>query len=370
MKKSARANQPARKSAVKPAKRRDAMEPITKYKPLLQTELDRFLSAKRAGHAAGERGDDFLKRLQIFAGGGKLLRGCLVCFGYHIWSGRRPTKQVIDAALAVELAHDSLLIHDDIMDGDELRRGQPSMHRQYETLAGRRRLTNPPGFGLGMALSGGDIALLLAFELLGQANSPTAQQLFTNQLLQTCGGQMQDIYLGAASAEPDRRAIYEIMEQKTAGYTIALPLAIGAVMAGRPAPILQRIQTIGRLIGIIFQIRDDELGVLGSQRQTGKPVGADIRENKKTLLRYHLMRRCTADERRKLAGIFGNPAATYADIRSAQALLRKYEVSELVAEEIAGLRREAQIHIERLATSQASKQAFEALLAFCSERQF
>lgn len=346
------------------------MKPITMYKPLLQAELDRFLRAKQADHITGEWGDDFLQRLQTFAGGGKLLRGCLVCFGYHAWSGKRPTKQVIGAALAIELAHSSLLIHDDIMDGDELRRGRPSMHRQYEVAAGRRRLADPLGFGLGMALSGGDVALLLAFELLGKTNGSAAQQIFIGQLLQTCGGQMQDIYLGAAGAEPGRRAIYEVMEQKTAGYTIALPLAMGAALAGQPLPVLQAVQATGRLIGIIFQIRDDELGVLGNRRQTGKPVGADIRENKKTLLRYHLMQRCTADERQKLARIFGNPAATYANIRLVQTLLRRYKISELTAKEVEGLHRDAQAHMERLTIPRTSKQALEALLAFCSERQF
>jgi geranylgeranyl diphosphate synthase type I len=337
---------------------------------LLQTELDRLLHVKQTDRAAGEQGDDFLRRLQTFAGGGKLLRGCLVCFGYRAWSNRHPTKRVIDAALAIELAHGSLLIHDDIMDGDELRRGRPSMHRQYEIAADKRRLSDTAGFGLGMALSGGDVALLLAFELLGRTGNATAHQLFTDQLLQTCGGQMQDIYLGAANAEPDRPAIYQVMEQKTAGYTIALPLALGATLAGQPAPVLRKVQATGRLIGTIFQIRDDELGVLGSRRQTGKPVGADIRENKKTLLRYHLMRRCTADERRELAGIFGNPAATYADIRLAQGLFRSYKIPDLIAKEIENLRREAQASIKKLAIPRASEQALEALLAFCAERQF
>ncbi|HVV25942.1 MAG TPA: polyprenyl synthetase family protein [Candidatus Saccharimonadales bacterium] len=345
------------------------MKPLTKYGPRLRAELDSFLAAQQAA-ASGAWSRDFLRRLRRFAGDGKLLRGSLVCFSYQAWSGRRPGKAVMRTALAVELAHSGLLIHDDIMDGDQLRRGRPSMHHQYELLAKRRRLANPAGFGTAMALSGGDIALFLAFELLNAAGSTSARRIFSEQLLQTCGGQMQDIYLGAMTGEADKPAIYAVMEQKTARYSLAMPLSLGAALAAQPPSVLQKMQAIGRLAGIIFQIRDDELGVLGSQRLTGKPVGADIRENKKTLLRYYLMQHATAAEQQRLRAVFGNPAAAKTDIRYVQSLLRHYQIPALVAEEIAALQQEASEHVARLPLSPAARQAFQDVVDFCAQRQF
>jgi geranylgeranyl diphosphate synthase type I len=346
------------------------MKPILRYTPLLRVELDSYLKAKLTQRPAGEWGDDFLERLSSFSGGGKLLRGSLLCFSYQLWSGRRrPSRRVIKAALAVELAHSALLIHDDIMDGDDLRRGQPAMHRQYRTIGQQRHLRDASGFGASMALCGGDITLTLAFELLAAVDSPALQQIFTEQLLRTCGGQMQDMHLGAASGNPGEQAIYEVMGQKTAGYTLALPLAMGAVLAGKGGPLIDRLRSIGMAAGVIFQIRDDELGALGDQKQTGKPVGADIRENKKTLLRYHLMKRCSDRERRRLTLIFGNPRATVADIRYAQGLLQSYEIPAQLAKAVGDLRRQAGQGIDRLPLKARGQRDFHELLDFCSQRQ-
>src|SRR5882757_3619132 len=242
------------------------MEPILAYSPELRAGLHAFIESKRlATDPTFPWEVDFLDRLEPFATGGKLLRGAVVCFSYTAFSERHPDSTVLNAAMALELAHSALLIHNDIMDGDDLRRGRPSIHCQYRSLAEQRNLLRGDEFGVHVALCGGDIALLYAFELLGRSRSDSnmvtsPQRLFTDQMISTCVGQIQDLYFEACPDLPTKKAIYDLMETKTAAYTIALPLTMGAALARKSGSVLQKLQAIGIAAGTIFQIRDDELG--------------------------------------------------------------------------------------------------------------
>jgi geranylgeranyl diphosphate synthase type I len=350
------------------------VKPILGYNAAIRAELEAFIRARRSD--AGPDlpwTDDLLERLLPFATTGKLLRGSLVCFSYEAFSGKPPGKDVIEAAAALELTHSALLIHDDIMDNDALRRGKPSLHRQYEILAGKETLAEPDRFGTSMAMCAGDTALFMAFEILAgsSAEQPVrgnVQRLFNEQLVRTCAGQMQDIYLEARPDMPSKKAIYELMKHKTASYTLALPLAMGAALAEQPEAIIRRLQAIGTDAGVIFQIRDDELGVLGETCKTGKPVGADIIEGKKTLLYYHLLKRCDAAERQKAKAIFGNPAASRDDIRYVQKLVRARGVTSLLDSEISRLEARASTRIGQLRLPEKTKDTFMELVRFCGSR--
>lgn len=350
------------------------MKPVLAYGPSLRTEIDAFIQAKQTSLTSDKSwGSDFLDRLRPFATTGKLLRGSLVCYSYKTFSQQPPNEAVTNAAMALELTHSGLLIHDDIMDADELRRGQPSLHRQYQTAGEKTKLIDAPQFGINMAICGGDIAFFLAFELLGSSRiTPKIQakvhQLFTDQLVNTCIGQMQDVYFEARMTMPSKSAIYGIMRAKTAAYTLALPLAMGAALADQPVSVLRRLEAIGTAIGTIFQIRDDELGVMGDQRVTGKPVGADIREGKKTLLHYYLMKHCAAKERLELKKIFGNPAATPANIAYVQKLVKQHAIVAKLDDEINRLAATANQHITKLSLSDQAKAELNDLVTFCGNR--
>lgn len=351
------------------------MRPILAYGPQLQADLATFIKAKRARlDSASPWGADFLDRLQPFATAGKLLRGSLVCFSYETFSSQSPSSSVINAAMALELTHSALLIHDDIMDGDELRRGRPSFHRQYQTVGADHGLLDTPQFGINMAMCGGDIALFLAFGLLASSKiapevRATVDKLFTGQLVDTCVGQMQDVYFEARPAVPSKRAIYGIMRAKTATYTLALPLAMGAALAGQSVATLSKLQAFGAAAGTIFQIRDDELGVMGNSRKTGKPVGADIKEGKKTLLYYYLTKRCTATERKKMKTVFGNPNSTTDDVAYVQDLVQSHRIPQLLNDDIMRLETRATRQIDSLDLSQQSKAELQELVTFCAQRQ-
>ncbi|MEJ0073395.1 MAG: polyprenyl synthetase family protein [Candidatus Saccharibacteria bacterium] len=350
------------------------MKPVLSYGPLLQAELLAFIKAGNLGEKTGIAwGDDFLERLESFATTGKLLRGSILCFSYEVFARQRPGKAVMNAAMALELAHSGLLMHDDVMDNDDMRRGQPAMHRQYQLEAERTGLANSRQFGLSMAISGGDAALFLALELLGESLSSDREtvhyELFVSQLLHTCIGQMQDVYLEALPGLPSKKDIYTLMGVKTAAYTLALPLAMGAALAGAPVPVLRRLEAIGTSAGIIFQIRDDELGIMGDSEKTGKPVGSDIKEGKKTLIYYYLFKKCSQEERRKLAAIFGDPAASASDIVYVQELFRRHETGKYLGAETARLQRKAKARIDRLDIPDESQRTLNELVEFCARRR-
>jgi geranylgeranyl diphosphate synthase type I len=350
------------------------MKQISSYNRILRTELEAVILAKAETDPSVPWKTDFLRRLLPFAATGKLLRGSLVCFSYAAFSGRQPAGAVIEAAAALEIAHSGLLIHDDIMDGDTLRRGRPSMHRQYQDLAIEEKLADAGHFGDSMAMCGGDAALFMAFELLGSIDVEPGtrtkiMRLFMDQFILTCAGQMQDLYFESRSDLPGKEAIYKLMETKTAAYTLSLPLAMGAILAGAPSAAIRRLQAIGVSAGTIFQIRDDELGVMGDSGETGKPVGSDIKEGKKTLLYHYLQERSGAREREKLRTIFGNPDAGTEDIGYVKRLVKTHGIQKLLNNEINRLERQALHDIEGLELPEKAKKELAELVNFCGERR-
>lgn len=349
------------------------MKQILGYGPTLRSGLQSFIRSKQDSSGIYEPwGRDFLERLERFATTGKLLRGSVLCLSYERLSGQVPDEAVTNAAMALELTHSALLIHDDVMDGDNRRRGKPSMHSQYQLAAQEKQLPAAGRFGINMALCAGDAAIFLAFELLSksQAAHPgnASFGLFVDQLLSTCMGQMQDIYLEARPEMPSKKEIDDLMRTKTAAYTLALPLAMGGALASQPPSTLRQLQRIGITAGTIFQIRDDELGVTGNPKQTGKPVGADIKEGKKTLVHYYLLKRCAPTERTRLKMIFGNPHTSAADIAYVQKLMPKRGVPAQLDKEVKRLEVRAAADIDKLSVPGRFKSELKSLVRFCSSR--
>ena len=173
-------------------------------KKRLLEDLDRFLSAKGKEMSRPKPwGSDVIRRLRRFAGKGKMIRGGLVCLGFEM-AGRRITGTAVRAGTALELIQSALLIHDDIMDQDALRRGEPSIHEQYARLAGVAGRTSAPHLGISMGICAGEIAIFLAFEALAGLSAPRdrvaeVQRLFAVEFGLVGLGQMLDIQTGASS---------------------------------------------------------------------------------------------------------------------------------------------------------------------------
>ncbi len=271
---------------------------------------------------AGPWGADAARRLAAFATRGKMIRGGLALLACSMYGGTATTpgrRAALRLAACLELLHSGLLVHDDIMDGDRLRRGRPSVFAQYETEAKRMRVASPERVGAAIGICVGDVAFFVALEEIARTPCPpecrgALAELAARELALVGVGQMQDVILGAGRRLPSPAEALRICTYKTARYTFSLPLVSGALLAGRPMKTLGKLDRLGELLGTVFQLRDDDLGLYGTEADTGKPVGADIREGKKTLLAVELLRRAAGRERRELARLLGGTETGPVDV--------------------------------------------------------
>lgn len=351
------------------------MKQIFYYSELLRPRLRAMLENQSQARTAVPWEADFLQRVAPFVSSGKLLRGALLCFAYELYSGYVADDQILKAAMALELTHSGLLVHDDVMDNDRWRRGRPALYWQYTQLGETRHAADSRQFGASLAICGGDALYYLGTGLLADVRTEPealreAGRLFTDSLTRTSYGQMQDIAFDSQATLPAKAAIYELMKNKTANYSISLPLTMGAALAGQKSRIIQQLEVLGSHVGIIYQIRDDELGILGDEQAIGKPVGSDIREGKKTLLYYYLIKQCPQSDRRRLRTIFGNPTITPDDLVYVRHLVEDCGVLSSLEREVQRLTARARLSIKQLQLGPAATRELDALLEFCARRQW
>ncbi len=338
--------------------------------------LDGFLESKKAELEHLEPwGADVIHRLADFTAKGKLIRGGLVCLGCEM-AGRRISADAVRTGAALELIQSALLIHDDIMDRDARRRGAPSLHRQYALLAEEEGLPDTEHFGISMGICAGEIAIFLAFEALaglssgsGRSRTSEVQRLFAGTFALVGLGQMRDIHVGASSRPVTEKEILDIYRFKTARYSFSLPLAAGWVLEGGKPAVRARLERLGEDLGLIFQIKDDELGLFGEEKVLGKPVGSDIRQGKKTLLHLRLLERAPAGERKRLTSILGRRDASEEDIESVRALACRYGIDGDIRRTMARYGRRAKRVIGGLPVDPCHREVLETLLAFSLTRR-
>lgn len=234
--------------------------------------------------------------------GGKRLRPAF-CHWAFVGAGGTPGDSgVIDAGAAFEMLHAFALIHDDVMDGSSLRRGESTVHvtfdadHQESQWGGEARR-----FGEGIAILIGDLAEVYADRLM--SNAPAAAFEVWNELkIELNIGQFLDV-LGAARGGVDLQTARRIVRYKSGKYTIERPLHVGAALAGRLDELEQPLSRYGEPLGEAFQLRDDILGTFGDTARTGKPVGDDLREGKPTPILAIALERATPTQLRTLERI-------------------------------------------------------------------
>ena len=253
--------------------------------------------------------------------GGKRIRPLLCLCGWHAVSGVQginvstdlASDLAMDVAASLELFHMFALVHDDIMDRSDVRRGQPSIHR---TLASQWRgdqfgQGDPDWFGLSGAILLGDLALVLSQEMF-TASGMTMEQyravcpILDSMRVEVLLGQYHDLLAGQ-SLSPDIEATLRVIRYKTAKYTVERPLHLGAVIAGGDRAVLDACTSFAIPIGEAFQLRDDVLGVFGDPTATGKSTLDDIRDGKRTTLIAVALQRGSRSELALLRSQLGNP---------------------------------------------------------------
>ncbi len=300
------------------------------YRERVNRELARFLARKRK-HVA-EMAPEALPYHDAMARfvlrGGKRIRPALVYWGYRLCGGgKEKERDVIRLSIATDLTHSFLLIHDDIMDRGTLRRGKPTLHIELAQMARRQHRPDADHLGMAQAILLGDFCSALAYEVVSSADFPQeighkVLSVYTEMLQEVEVGQVLDILYGAGDAV-DEKEIHTVMEYKTARYTGLAPLRIGALLANATDEQLACITAFAPPMGRAFQIVDDVIGMLGTQKEIGKSNVSDLREGKKTLLIAKALKKADAAQKKRLLRALGDPEATREDLTAVRKILRK-----------------------------------------------
>ncbi len=253
-----------------------------------------------------------INQLESYVSGGKKIRGNMVMLGYEIAGGA--SKDVLGVAVGVELVHSFLLIQDDIMDEDVLRRGKPTLHEAVREWAEAKGMRGPGHYGQSVAMTVSDLLQFWGSELFFETNLDREQmtrawRYWTGVLEQTAWGQLQDISYESVG-ELSESEILAMQEWKTGVYTMSGPMSLGLILGKGSSEVQEAIERYGKQVGVAFQLMDDDLGLFGHSGTTGKGNGGDVKLNKHTLLKKKLFERVSEDERVRLSEIYGNRAAS------------------------------------------------------------
>ncbi|MEK7524776.1 MAG: polyprenyl synthetase family protein [Patescibacteria group bacterium] len=267
----------------------------------------------------------------------KRARGAFVNFAYEL-SGKKADERVWRAAMGVELVHTALLMHDDFMDRDEVRRGGPTTQKFYEAKGGGDK-----HYGESMAVSIGDAVLCLGYQPLLDCGFPTnTVKLAMDQMLsgitQTAYGQAYDVTLEVMRnwTEDDVIALHRA---KTGIYTYENPLLIGAILAGLADEVKAVLVDYAMDGGVAFQLQDDILGVFGSEDDTGKSADSDLKQGKCTLLVLKALETGSEAQKKAVEAVWGEMEAGRAELDLAKKAIEEsgaLEYNRKLAKEYAG----------------------------------
>ncbi|GAC1358522.1 MAG: polyprenyl synthetase family protein [Polyangiales bacterium] len=297
---------------------------IDAVRPRVDARLFEHLSRARVRAAEASRSAEALVEAieALVRRGGKRFRPTLTLVGWSACGGgavHEANAGVLDVACSWELLQAYFLVHDDWMDGDVTRRGGPAVHVALAEAHGDAHL------GAAAAILAGDFASALAHRVLLDAALPAATlhaaaAAFARVHEEVVLGQAIDLALGAA----DAAAIERMHALKTGSYTVRGPLELGAILAGAAPEPRAALARYAAPIGVAFQLRDDLLGTFGDERETGKPVGGDLRARKRTSLIGEARARCTGADAARLDRLLdGGGTASEDDVRWAMELVER-----------------------------------------------
>lgn len=276
----------------------------------------------------GEPVDLYKAASYLIDHGGKRLRPHLVLKSCALLGGS--FRQAIPAAAAVEMIHNFTLVHDDIMDNDEVRHGVPTVHTR---------------FGIPVGILAGDLLFSKAFELISNAGSqiPTKVGLslvstLSKSCSEVCEGQVLDITMAKSKAIPSESEYISMIEKKTSSLFVA-SCAMGAICANTTKTDVDRLSSYGKNLGIAFQIVDDLIGITGDPKITKKPVGNDIREGKKSLPILLAIKIAEGKDKRTILNAFGNSKISRKEMEKTVQIISNLGIENVV-------RKKASYHLD------------------------
>ncbi|WP_286175577.1 polyprenyl synthetase family protein [Arthrobacter sp. NEB 688] len=314
----------------------------------VQRALDDELAAQ--AHVLAELGpdvEDLLLAIGDLLRGGKRLRAAFLYWGGRA-AGLPDSEALVRLAAAMELFQAAALIHDDVMDDSDTRRGMPAAHRALATRHADRGWSGDDArFGLAGAVLAGNLCLTWTDELYATCGLPDAdvargRPVFDRMRTQLMAGQFLDVVESVRPWDglPDDERVARagrVIRYKSAKYTVEHPLLIGASVGGMDAAGLDALSRYGLDVGRAFQLRDDLLGVFGDPGETGKPAGDDLREGKRTVLLAHALAGSDAGGRARVEQLVGRPDLAAGDVDELRGLITGSGAVTVLEDEIARL---------------------------------
>ena len=253
----------------------------------------------------------------LIVNGGKRLRPYMVIRSCQILKGK--VSNAMPAASAVEMVHNFSLVHDDIMDNDEMRHGVPTVHKK---------------FGMPIAILAGDVLFSKAFQVITNSKlSPSATTQLVSRLskacVDICEGQLLDVKMAEERKIPSQAEYITMIGKKTAAL-FDVSCAMGAICATNKPKDVSNLSSFGRNLGIAFQITDDLIGVMGDPKITKKPVGNDLREGKKSLPILMAIKSAKGNDKKIILKAFGNSKISKNDLNKAVEVIRSLNIEENV----------------------------------------
>jgi geranylgeranyl diphosphate synthase type I len=310
----------------------------------LRSRVDKALDDALAQQAAvlDEVSDDLapvMAALSDLLRGGKRLRPAFCYWGWR-GAGGADRPEIVTVAAALELFQAAALVHDDVMDASDTRRGHPSVHRRVAALHRRSGwLGSSESFGVAGAILSGDLCLSWCDEMYAGSGLPAdvllrGRVVFDRMRTELMCGQYLDMLESVQERTTVERARRVIL-YKSAKYSVVQPLLLGGTLAGAGPTLLAAYDRFGRALGEAFQLRDDVLGVFGDPAVTGKPAGDDLREGKRTVLVAMTLDRCSPGEAAELRAGLGDPDLDTAGVEALRDLMRRSgaldEVEKLIS---------------------------------------
>jgi geranylgeranyl diphosphate synthase type I len=282
--------------------------------------IDSFLLSR----LKGEPRDLYKAASYLIEHGGKRLRPYMVIKSCELLGGN--VKQAMPAAAAIEMVHNFTLIHDDIMDNDEVRHGVPTVHMK---------------FGMPVGILTGDLLFSKAFEIISQPYPNTSKEVslalvssLAKACRDVCEGQGLDISMALSKTIPSEGEYIKMVEKKTSSLFVA-SCSMGAIAADTTQEDVRRLSIFGKNLGIAFQIVDDLIGVIGDPKITKKPVGNDIREGKKSLPILLAIKIADRQEKKAILNAFGSPSVSKGGVEKAVETIKSLGIEKMIRQKAA-----------------------------------
>ena len=316
--------------------------------------------------------------------GGKRIRGAMAKLGERIAAPLSGGGKYLPLAVGYELFQSAVLIHDDIIDKSDTRRNKPTIHAaSAKSIKSTKGISEQKAghYGMSRALCIGDYGFFISYQFLSKCDIESSvlakvYELYSKVLAVTCEGEIMDSMLPyerisiADDYETYRRTVEQIYECKTAWYTLAGPLMLGALCGGAGSELLELLKNIAIPLGIAFQIKDDLLGIYSSEEALGKSVLSDAREAKQTLLYGYAYKNADGEKRRLLDLHYGKEDADEADLEVIKAIFDGTGAKKHAEDEIKRLSDLSRAQINSDLIDGGCQSILNGLVGYLTERNY